>query len=264
MDPNETQETLLTERISIPSVHDNKLLETRVSYLNHVGALKAVIISHPYGPLGGNFNNNVVVAIEEFFLGKDYLTLAFNFRGVGKSEGRTSWTGAPECDDYRTMVDFLANRGTVSGKQLLQIPPVSEIIIVGYSYGSLIATSLSSYTTSVPLSFVIISYPYSVIWFLTFFCTSQYLTCFGDLVSSDERILFVYGDSDQFTGVRKYRRLVEDCHLSEKPNWTVRELDDIDHFWYGTGMEAALIGVLDEWLNACQKTKQTVNSIISS
>ncbi|CAG8452548.1 6776_t:CDS:2 [Paraglomus occultum] len=262
MDPSEIQETLLTERILIPSVHDNKLLQTRVSYLNRGGTLKAAIISHPYGPLGGNFNNNVVVAIEEFFLSREYLTLAFNFRGVGKSEGRTSWTGAAECDDYRTMVDFLANQGEISGKRILHIPPVSEIVIVGYSYGSLMATSLSSYTTSVPLSFVIISYPYSVIWFLTFFCTSQYLTCFGDLVASDESVLFVYGDSDQFTSVRKYRRLVEDCHLTEKPNWTVRELDDIDHFWYGTGMETALIDVLKEWLNA-RETKKTVNTIDS-
>ena len=52
MDSSETQETLITERIFIPSVHDNKLLETRVSYLNRGGALKAAIISHPYGPLG--------------------------------------------------------------------------------------------------------------------------------------------------------------------------------------------------------------------
>ncbi|CAJ0921783.1 13659_t:CDS:2 [Entrophospora sp. SA101] len=46
--------------------------------------IKGVTISHSYGPLG-DFHNNVVRTVEEFFLEKGYLTIAFNFRGSGKS-----------------------------------------------------------------------------------------------------------------------------------------------------------------------------------
>ena len=52
------------------------------------------IITHPYGPLGGNLDNNVVSSLFSYFSeSKNYTTIKFNFRGIGKSTGKTSYTG---------------------------------------------------------------------------------------------------------------------------------------------------------------------------
>jgi alpha/beta superfamily hydrolase len=51
------------------------------------------IISHPYGPLGGNLNNNVVVAAGSSLSELGISILRYDSRGSGRSNGRTSWTG---------------------------------------------------------------------------------------------------------------------------------------------------------------------------
>ncbi|CAG8451622.1 27169_t:CDS:2 [Dentiscutata erythropus] len=116
-------------RIFIPSLHDGTRLEARVGVnrTDDQNLVKAVVISHPYGPLGGNFYNNVVVAVEQYFQDKGYLTIAFNFRGSGKSKGRTSWSGEPECDDYKTMLEFLSKSGKIGENTILQIPKISDV-----------------------------------------------------------------------------------------------------------------------------------------
>jgi alpha/beta superfamily hydrolase len=52
-------------------------------------------------------NNNVVIAIQRHFLSLGYITACINFRGCGKSKGKTSWTGMSERDDYITVMDYL-------------------------------------------------------------------------------------------------------------------------------------------------------------
>jgi hypothetical protein len=95
-----------------------------------------------------------------------------------------------------------------------------------------------------------ISYPLSVGWFLTFFHTSEYVAHLATLIeATNTRVLYVYGDSDQFTGVSKYRNWVRENRLVAIPTWTVREVDEIDHFWIGDGMEQALLVVLADWVN---------------
>nr|CAG8591434.1 14220_t:CDS:2 [Entrophospora candida] len=189
---------LIVENALLPSLYDNKNLEIRLSYWkpdtnyddNNIDigqnsqTVKGVTISHPYGPLGGDFHNNVVRTVEDFFLRKGYLTIAFNFRGSGKSAGRTSWSGEPECYDYKTIVEFLLNSGKLGNKTIAVGP----------------------------------------------------------------KVLFVYGDSDQFTNVGKYRRWIQENKLLENKNWTVKELTDADHFFASQRMEYELVGAIDEWI----------------
>ncbi|CAB4378601.1 unnamed protein product [Rhizophagus irregularis] len=250
-----TQQKIVQE-IFLPSIHDGIRLEARLSYWKTKENVqeqedKAVIISHPYGPLGGNNNNNVVVAVENFFLRKGYLTLAFNFRGSGKSKGRTSWTGEPENNDFRTMLNFLANSGKISDDNIVIIPKISGVIIIGYSYGSLMATSLTSSPTQYPFttSFVLISLPLSVIWFLTFFRSSAYQTNLQNLLSSSStRVLFIFGDSDQFTRASKYKQWIKDNNVLGNERWNVVELKGVDHFFVYQQMEDVLIDVIQKWL----------------
>ncbi|CAG8592558.1 11113_t:CDS:2, partial [Scutellospora calospora] len=119
-------------KIFIPSLHDGTSLEARVGVNNidEQKPIKAIIVSHPYGPLGGNFYNNVVVAVEQYFRDKEFLTIAFNFRGCGRSGGRTSWSGEPECEDYKTILEFLSKSGRINENIILQIPKISHVTII--------------------------------------------------------------------------------------------------------------------------------------
>ncbi|KAF0352005.1 alpha/beta-hydrolase [Gigaspora margarita] len=246
-------------KIFIPSLHDGTRLEARVgvNYVDDQNFVKAVIISHPYGPLGGNFYNNVVVTVEQYFQDKGYLTIAFNFRGSGKSKGRTSWSGEPECEDYKTMLEFLSKSGKIGENTILQIPKVSDVTIIGYSYGSLIASSVASSSPqfTFPTSYILINYPLSVTWFLTFFRSSTYLNYLQTLLVSTSRVLFIYGDSDQFTGVGKYRQWVKINKAAENPLWTIKELKGTDHFYTWQSMEDKLIEALDEWIDNVLATR---------
>ncbi|CAG8820228.1 45817_t:CDS:2 [Gigaspora margarita] len=217
-------------KIFIPSLHDGTRLEARVgvNYVDDQNFVKAVIISHPYGPLGS-----------------------------GKSKGRTSWSGEPECEDYKTMLEFLSKSGKIGENTILQIPKVSDVTIIGYSYGSLIASSVASSSPqfTFPTSYILINYPLSVTWFLTFFRSSTYLNYLQTLLVSTSRVLFIYGDSDQFTGVGKYRQWVKINKAAENPLWTIKELKGTDHFYTWQSMEDKLIEALDEWIDNVLATR---------
>ncbi|RHZ60964.1 hypothetical protein Glove_350g148 [Diversispora epigaea] len=224
---------------SIGSSNDNEV---------EINGIKAVIISHPYGPLGGDFNNNVVVAVEHYFLSMGYLTVAFNFRGVGNSGGRTSWSGEPECGDYKSIVEVLLNSGRTKDEIIIELPKISELIIVGYSYGSLIASSFTT-SLSIPTFYILISYPLSVRWFLTFFHTSTYINHLISLINSNSKVLFIYGNYDQFTRSSRFKNWVRENNLINNPRWTIKELRGADHFYVTGSMEISLIQELNEWIN---------------
>ncbi|CAG8650418.1 18322_t:CDS:2 [Acaulospora morrowiae] len=246
----------VVKRVLIPSLHDGTRLEARVSYwrnenvdIGEQRSVKAVIISHPYGPVGGNYYNNVVVTIESFFLTRGYLTIAFNFRGVGNSKGRTSWSGEPESGDYKSMIEFLSNSGRVGVDIIMEIPKISDLTVIGYSYGSLIASTMASTSPPFPTCYILVSYPLSVTWLLTFFRSSVYSNHIKSMIASNARVLFIYGDYDQFTRLGRYRQWVRENNLDENPRWTVKELKGTDHFYVTRTMEDSLCEVLKGWVD---------------
>jgi hypothetical protein len=114
------------------------------------------------------------------------------------------------------------------------------------------ATSLASSPTqySFAISYVLISLPLSVIWFLTFFRSSAYQTHLRNLLSSSStRVLFIFGDSDQFTRVSKYNQWIKDNKVLENERWNVAKLKDVDHFFAYQQMEVSLIDVIQKWLH---------------
>jgi len=70
----------------------------------------------------------------------------------------------------------------------------------------------------------------------------------SETIAIGPKVLFVYGDSDQFTGVNKYRKWVQENILSENKNWKVKELAGIDNFFTWQGMEDELVRAIDEWI----------------
>ncbi|KAI7906479.1 Alpha/Beta hydrolase protein [Cokeromyces recurvatus] len=107
-----------------------------------------IIIAHPYGPLGGSMNNNVVIELQKYFHSKGYVTACMNFRGCGNSKGRTSWTGMPEREDYISVMNYLLRLDDNN------YPLVNQLILCGYSFGGMIANTIdcSVAVRSLPLN----------------------------------------------------------------------------------------------------------------
>ena len=66
-----------------------------------------LVFTHPYAPLGGNMENNVVLKLFHYFAKEGFNVVRFNFRGVGVSEGSSSWTALPETDDVRAVCKYI-------------------------------------------------------------------------------------------------------------------------------------------------------------
>ncbi|KAL4946717.1 hypothetical protein BDV06DRAFT_182181 [Aspergillus oleicola] len=145
-----------THSFTIPSIYDGIQLSCRI-YLPHQleDSQKAckwrprgAIVAHPYASLGGSYDDPVVSFAGGELLDQGFVVGTFNFRGAGDSKGRTSWTAKPELADYVSFYGFM-----MLYLQALKLELVSEsdkkgageniqLILGGYSYGSLVASHL--------------------------------------------------------------------------------------------------------------------------
>ena len=69
---------------SIPSLQDDTSLECRIYHPQHGVAgypwRKAAVVAHPYAPLGGCFDDPVVLCLVDELIDNDYVVGTFNFR----------------------------------------------------------------------------------------------------------------------------------------------------------------------------------------
>lgn len=103
-------------------------LEIRVKpSAQDVDSGKAVIISHPHPLYGGTMNNKVVTTMERAFSSLGYTTVAYNFRGVGDSEGEYD-NGIGEQADLIAVLDWLGSSYEIS-----------HTVLAGFSFGSYVS-----------------------------------------------------------------------------------------------------------------------------
>ncbi|KAK1057514.1 hypothetical protein LTR12_011457 [Friedmanniomyces endolithicus] len=158
---------------TIPSVEDDTTLECRIYHPANLGktllhhstnSLKGAIFAHPYAPLGGSYDDPVVLPVAAMLVEMGYVVGTFNFRGAGGSHGKTSWTGKGEVEDYCSVVGVVmyyirtlqhsarhgsdalspimsADERNVPAKGSNGERPLS-ILLGGYSYGSLVLARL--------------------------------------------------------------------------------------------------------------------------
>ncbi|KAJ2367511.1 hypothetical protein H4S01_002119 [Coemansia sp. RSA 2610] len=180
----------------IPSRLDGRALEAAVVLAGSgAPAGAAVVYVHPYPPLGGQLRNNVAQELSARLDRRVALSVAFNLRGAGRSEGRTSWTGTAEQDDLRSVLDMLAagrlllhprTHSAADRRSLLArmrargflshdvdelgaipLPAVSRTLLCGFSYGAMLAASVApAEYPQLGLDYALISFPYSVLWAL--------------------------------------------------------------------------------------------------
>lgn len=96
-------------------------------------SLDIAIVAHPYGPLGGSYDDPVVQLIVRTLIEAGYHAVGvFNFR-------RPSWTLKPERDDYSSFAMFLMHYMINASPQWLA---GVNLLMAGYSYGSMVASQI--------------------------------------------------------------------------------------------------------------------------
>jgi len=89
------------------------------------------LMLHPNPVHGGTMNNKVVYALFKTFQDRGFSTLRFNFRGVGRSQGKFD-RGEGELSDAATALDWLQTYN----------PNASACWIAGFSFGAWIGMQL--------------------------------------------------------------------------------------------------------------------------
>jgi hypothetical protein len=90
----------------------------------------AALVCHPHPLFGGAMHNKVVYRVARALRNSGFVVLRFNFRGVGKSEGRHD-LGVGEIEDARAALDWLRQRY-----------PGLPYTLAGFSFGSRVILSL--------------------------------------------------------------------------------------------------------------------------
>jgi hypothetical protein len=85
-----------------------------------------VVLCHPHPLYGGEMHNTIVAALAETLQHAGIMTLRFNFRGVGQSQG-THGHGEAEVADVQAAVTALLGHHAVP-----------TVVVAGYSFGAMV------------------------------------------------------------------------------------------------------------------------------
>ncbi len=107
-----------------------------------------VVISHPHPLYGGAMTNKVVHILAKTFSELGAITVRFNFRGVGKSEGKYD-NGIGEAEDLQTLVE-----------ELKQWRAKSPIWLAGFSFGAYV--TVRAQTVIKPEKLLLVAPPVSM------------------------------------------------------------------------------------------------------
>lgn len=197
-----------------------------------LGSKVAVLVTHPWGPLGGNLHNNVVVAAVLYFQRLGLTTCRFDFCGSQIGFGHS------QVDQVKEVADKLLNGDFCQS----HTPPPKSILLIGYSYGSLITTSASA---KIPecIASVAISPPFGVQMWLLMFSSATHLQAAADQAPNLPR-LFIMGDQDNFTSERTLRTTLKQYFPQALS--TAAVVQGADHFW--VRRERDVLAVVAQWL----------------
>jgi alpha/beta superfamily hydrolase len=204
----------------------------------------AIVLTHPWSVLGGDMDNNVPERLAQVFAHAGYVTVRFNFPGVGKSKGHCTWRASAERSALLNVVDMLTGHDpedptSVRSNRPGYVAGIERVLLVGYSYGSMVSNACVRYRQEI-IGFVSISCPFNVIWFLSL-CGCHRL--FEAMSTPFKPKLLICGNVDNFLGPQSFQQYVR--KLPEKHRRSVT-VDMIDHSWWG--QEVGLGGMILSWM----------------
>ncbi|MEE8465842.1 MAG: alpha/beta family hydrolase [Dehalococcoidia bacterium] len=174
------------------------------------GPWPGVVICHPHPLHGGNMDNNVVLALALGLVEEGFVTLRFNFRGVGGSEGEHT-KGEKEFQEVMGALDLIKAWPDTNGKTGL----------TGYSFGTSVILGHGELYGEAD-AIVLVSPPFRAIEGTP-------------LKESKVPVLITTGDRDKL--VDSTQLDAELASFSHPPQFKL--FDGVDHFWYG--QEARLV-----------------------
>ncbi len=140
------------------------------------------LVCHPHPLGGGTMHNKVVFRAAAGLLEAGLVTLRFNFRGVGNSDGEHD-DGDGERTDVRDALDYLTKNY-----------PNREITLAGFSFGSRVGTEVAlddeRIVRIISIGTAVDKYDFSY------------------MKNCRKPILFVHGDSDEFGSIENLNSLV--------------------------------------------------------
>jgi alpha/beta superfamily hydrolase len=183
-----------------------------------------VIALHPWGPLGGSMHDPQPSLVCRTLAKAGCSTVRFNFRsGIGSGNGSV--------EDVRAVAEWFTKRH--DGAE----PIASQVLIVGYSYGSMIGAAAAA---EIPQSigYIVLGPPIDYSWALYVFNGSALRAKAAD--SKGKPKLLVVARQDQFCSEASFNAFMEE--LPEPKKGMV--LDGIDHFSYFRKLD----GILARWI----------------
>jgi len=164
---------------------------------------RAALLCHPHPLYQGSMHSPVVFHAARALHRRDFATLRFNFRGVGRSSGRHDG-GRGEMDDVRTALDLLGSR-----------LPGAAVTLLGYSFGVRVGFEAAAGDPRVR-RLVGIGMPVG-------------LGPFDFLRKIEKPLLVLQGSEDTFGPLPSLRRLVEEIG----PRARLVVLQGADHLFTG-------------------------------
>ncbi|MFA5375457.1 MAG: CocE/NonD family hydrolase [Dehalococcoidia bacterium] len=169
------------------------------------GPFPCVVVCHPHPLYGGSMDNNVVDAVCDALVQASIAAFKFNFRGVGRSQGRYD-EGRGEGQDAAAAVKYVAT---------LKELDAGRIGLCGYSAGA--AFSLPAcYNDKYVKTIAAISPPLEMF-------------DFSFIADCKKPLLMVSGSYDDFTPAERFIAFCEDLDKTSEQELIV----GADHFWCG-------------------------------
>ena len=178
-------------------------LEGRYSHSKEQGAPLALIL-HPHPLHGGTMNNRITYSMYRTFEKLGFSTMRFNFRGVGRSQGRYDG-GIGEISDAAGALDWMQMVNPNSG----------GLWIAGYSFGAFVGMQL------------LMRRPEISGWISVAPPASHY--DFGFLAPCPCGGLMIAGDKDELAPEPAIRKLVDKLHTQKGVVVDYRVFKGADH-----------------------------------
>ncbi len=167
--------------------------------------LPGVVVCHPHPLFGGNMDNNVVMSVCFALAEQGIVTLRFNFRGVGASEGEHT-KGEQEYKEAKAALDLIKAWPGVNARR---------VGLAGYSFGASVVLGSEALQKSAK-AVALISPPIRALESSPLRKRKQPVF----LISGDRDKLV---QSDEFEPVLSSFQNEPDCHIVE----------GADHYWVG-------------------------------